>query len=113
MEYCFCRYLVFYTPFDIGYSVSKFLPVKLVFSVMKEIYRYVNVNFIVYEVNLIWLILFYSCKKVHDGVLHAAKLYPNAYIIMVIIGTLKGMKIVDVFILLSFLVTVLEINISC
>lgn len=48
----FFRYLVFYTPFDIGYSVSKFLPVKLVFSVMKEIYRYVNVNLIVYEVNL-------------------------------------------------------------
>lgn len=34
--------------------------------------------------------LFFSCKKVHDGVLHAAKLYPNAYIIMVVIGTLKG-----------------------
>ncbi|XP_022175521.1 trimeric intracellular cation channel type 1B.2 [Myzus persicae] len=62
-------YLVFYTPFDIGFSIAKFLPVKLVFSVMKEIYR---------------------CKKVHDGVLHAAKLYPNAYIIMVLIGTLKG-----------------------
>lgn len=34
--------------------------------------------------------LLFSCKKVHDGVLHAAKLYPNAYIIMVVIGTLKG-----------------------
>lgn len=34
----------------------------------------------------------FSCKKVHDGVLHAAKLYPNAYIIMVLIGTLKGIK---------------------
>lgn len=35
-------------------------------------------------------LVYYSCKKVHDGVLHAAKLYPNAYIIMVIVGTLKG-----------------------
>lgn len=39
----------------------------------------------------IWFIS--SCKKVHDGVLHAAKLYPNAYIIMVIVGTLKGIII--------------------
>ncbi|KAK9685233.1 TRIC channel [Popillia japonica] len=62
-------YIVFYTPLDIGYKVAKFLPVKVVCSAMKEIYR---------------------CKKVYDGVSHAAKVYPNAYIIMVIIGTLKG-----------------------
>ncbi|KAI5708846.1 hypothetical protein M8J76_004418 [Diaphorina citri] len=62
-------YVVFYTPFDIGYKASKFLPVKILFSGMKEIYR---------------------CKKIHDGVTHAAKLYPSAYIIMIIIGTLKG-----------------------
>jgi hypothetical protein len=64
-----CWYIVFYTPFDIGYKVSKFLPIKLVACAMKEIYR---------------------AKKVHDGVVHAAKLYPNAWIIMIIIGTLKG-----------------------
>ncbi|XP_041984397.1 trimeric intracellular cation channel type 1B.1 [Aricia agestis] len=62
-------YIVFYTPFDIGYKVGKFLPVKIVASVMKEIYR---------------------AKKVYDGVTHAAKLYPSAYVIMVIVGTLKG-----------------------
>jgi len=62
-------YIIFYCPFDIGYKVAKFLPIKLVLSVMKEIYR---------------------CKKVYDGVTHAAKLYPNAYLIMIIIGTLKG-----------------------
>lgn len=28
--------------------------------------------------------------KIHDGVVHAAKLYPNAIIIMIIIGTIKG-----------------------
>ncbi|XKL59408.1 hypothetical protein PGB90_000424 [Kerria lacca] len=62
-------YIVFYMPFDIGYKISKFLPIKLVFSAMKEVYR---------------------CKKVYDGVSHAAKLYPGAYFIMIIIGTLKG-----------------------
>lgn len=35
--------------------------------------------------------LFYCrCKKVYDGVTHAGKLYPNAYLIMILIGTLKG-----------------------
>ncbi|VVD04738.1 unnamed protein product [Leptidea sinapis] len=58
-------YVVFYTPFDVGYKVAKFLPVKVVAATMKEIYR---------------------AKKVYDGVSHAAKLYPNAYIIMIIIG---------------------------
>lgn len=61
--------MVFYTPFDIGYKIGKFLPIKLVASAMKEIYR---------------------AKKVYDGVTHAAKLYPNAWIIMIIIGTIKG-----------------------
>ncbi|EEB19853.1 conserved hypothetical protein [Pediculus humanus corporis] len=62
-------YVIFYSPFDIGYKFAKFLPVKIVLAAMKEVYR---------------------CKKVHDGVTHAAKLYPNAYIIMILIGTLKG-----------------------
>lgn len=62
-------YIVFYTPFDVGYKVAKFLPVKVVASAMKEIYR---------------------AKKVYDGVSHAGKLYPNAYVIMIIVGTLKG-----------------------
>ncbi|KAL5276688.1 TMEM38B family protein [Megaselia abdita] len=62
-------YMVFYTPFDIGYKVGKFLPIKIVASAMKEIYR---------------------AKKVYDGVSHAAKLYPNAWVIMILIGTMKG-----------------------
>ncbi|XP_045777628.1 trimeric intracellular cation channel type 1B.1 [Maniola jurtina] len=62
-------YVVFYTPFDVGYKVAKFLPVKVVAAAMKEIYR---------------------AKKVYDGVTHAGKLYPNAYVIMIIVGTLKG-----------------------
>lgn len=52
-----------------------------------------------------WVIHYYRCQttfdgmlitfdftylQVYDGVSHAAKLYPNAYVIMIIIGTLKG-----------------------
>ncbi|XP_054723926.1 trimeric intracellular cation channel type 1B.1-like, partial [Uloborus diversus] len=62
-------YLTFYTPFDFAYKLFKFLPVKLVLAMMKEVIR---------------------CKKVYDGVNHAAKVYPNGYLIMIIIGTLKG-----------------------
>lgn len=63
------RYLIFYSPFDIVYKICKFLPVKLVIASMKEVMR---------------------CKKVYDGVVHAAKIYPNAYLIMIIIGVIKG-----------------------
>ncbi|KYQ46241.1 Trimeric intracellular cation channel type B, partial [Trachymyrmex zeteki] len=73
-------YVIFYTPFDIGYKIAKFLPVKIVCAAMKEIYRQVN---IAYQ-------FFKMCKKVYDGVTHAGKLYPNAYLIMILIGTFKG-----------------------
>ena len=62
-------YLVFYSPFDVCYKVAKFTPVKLLLACMKEVIR---------------------CKKVHDGVAHAAKVYPNGYLIMAIVGTVKG-----------------------
>lgn len=62
-------YLIFYSPFDVCYKVSKFTPCKVVFAAMKEVIR---------------------CKKVHDGVAHAAKVYPNGYLIMAIVGTVKG-----------------------
>lgn len=84
-----CWYIVFYTPFDIGYKVSKFLPVKLVASAMKEIYRAKKVRAWEKLACLSVSSLFFFAK-IHDGVVHAAKLYPNAYIIMIIIGTLKG-----------------------
>lgn len=72
-------YAIFYCPFDIGYKVGKFLPLKIVLSVMKEILR---------------------VKKINDGVVHASKVFPNGYLIMVIIGTIKGngsgfMKIIE------------------
>lgn len=62
-------YLIFYSPFDVVYKICKFMPVKVVFASMKEVIR---------------------CKKVHDGVAHAAKVYPNGYLIMAIVGTVKG-----------------------
>ncbi|RWS27278.1 trimeric intracellular cation channel type A-like protein [Leptotrombidium deliense] len=62
-------YLMFYSPFDAVYKACKFMPFKVVFAAMKEVIR---------------------CKKVHDGVVHAAKIYPNGFIIMVAVGTIKG-----------------------
>jgi len=62
-------YLIFYSPFDVGYKFFKFLPIKVICAALKEIYR---------------------AKKVHDGVTHAAKLFPNAYIVMIAIGAIKG-----------------------
>jgi len=62
-------YAINYSPFDVAYKAAKFLPVKILLSGMKEVYR---------------------VKKINDGVNHAAKLYPTGYLIMIIIGTIKG-----------------------
>jgi len=62
-------YLIFYSPFDVGYKFFKFLPIKVICAALKEVYR---------------------AKKVHDGVTQAAKLFPNAYIVMIAIGAIKG-----------------------
>ena len=61
-SYFVLRYVVFYLPFDVGYKALKFMPVRLMCEALKEVYR---------------------AKMVHDGVSHAAKLFPNAYIVMV------------------------------
>ena len=53
---------MFYLPFDVGYKALKFMPVRLMCEALKEVYR---------------------AKMVHDGVSHAAKLFPNAYLVMV------------------------------
>ena len=65
----FFRYLVFYSPFDVVYKVGKLLPFKMVICGLKEVQR---------------------ASKVYGAVNHTAKLYPNAYIIIVLIGTIKG-----------------------
>lgn len=45
------------------------MPIKIILYILKEIQR-------VYKIN--------------HGVVHAAKLYPNAYLIHIVIGTAKG-----------------------
>ncbi|MCL4133680.1 UNVERIFIED_CONTAM: hypothetical protein GTU68_065028 [Idotea baltica] len=62
-------YAIFYSPFDVGYKIGKFLPLKVLAAGMKEVYR---------------------VKKINDGVVHAAKIFPNGYLIMLMIGTIKG-----------------------
>lgn len=62
-------YLVFYSPFDIVYKLSKLLPIKVILCVLKEFQR---------------------AYKVAHGVAHAAKLYPNSLLIHIIVGTAKG-----------------------
>lgn len=57
--------MVFYSPFDLVYKVSKLLPVKIVLSILKEIQR---------------------TYKIHHGVAYAAKLYPDAFAIHVLVG---------------------------
>jgi hypothetical protein len=51
------------------YKLVKFTPIKLALAVLKETQR-------------TW--------KVHHGVLHAAKLYPQSYVMIVAVGTAKG-----------------------
>jgi hypothetical protein len=62
-------YLMFYSPFDLVYKLCNFLPFKLLVACMKEVNR---------------------CHKIHHGVLHASKIYPSSYFIIVLIGTVKG-----------------------
>jgi hypothetical protein len=62
-------YLIFYSPFDLFYKITRLFPIKIILTVLKEVQR---------------------TYKIHHGVAYAAKLYPNAYLIHVIIGTAKG-----------------------
>lgn len=62
-------YLVFYSPFDIVYKIAKFLPCKLVICGLKEVQR---------------------SHKVYHAVIHTMKIYPNSYLVIIIIGTVKG-----------------------
>ncbi|KAK2168536.1 hypothetical protein LSH36_16g09040 [Paralvinella palmiformis] len=62
-------YLVNYSPFDLVYKLSKFLPFKLTIACLKEIQR---------------------AHKIQHGVQYAMKLYPGSYVIIGIIGVLKG-----------------------
>jgi hypothetical protein len=62
-------YAINYSPFDIVYKFCKFLPIKVIIYCLKEVQR---------------------ASKVHHGVHLAAKIYPDAYIIICAVGILKG-----------------------
>ncbi|CAF4114697.1 unnamed protein product [Rotaria sp. Silwood2] len=64
-----CWYSVFYFPFDFINYLLRFIPIRLVIGVGKEIQR---------------------TKKIYDGVRLTLILYPDSYIIVVLIGAIRG-----------------------
>ena len=74
------RYLINYSPFDLVYKICKFLPFKLFIYCLKEVQR---------------------ANKIHHGVLYAMKLYPGSYVIIGIIGVVKGEVSVSQLLFLS------------
>lgn len=64
-----CRYCVFYMPFDVGTTIARYTPVKVALCLMKEVHR---------------------THKVFHGVGQAYKLHPDAWIVIIICGALKG-----------------------
>jgi hypothetical protein len=64
-----CWYFVFYSPLDLLTRLLRFIPIRLVIGVGKEIQR---------------------TRKIYDGVQSTLALYPDGYIIVVLIGAIKG-----------------------
>ena len=64
-----CWYFVFYSPFDIIPRLLQFTSIRIIFGVGKEIHR---------------------TKKIFDGVHSTLAIYPNSYIIVIVIGAVKG-----------------------
>ncbi|XP_020657120.2 trimeric intracellular cation channel type B [Pogona vitticeps] len=62
-------YLIFYSPRDLAYCCSSFLPIRLMFAGMKEVTR-------------TW--------KITGGIAHAHSHYKNAWIVMIAIGWARG-----------------------
>lgn len=62
-------YAVFYSPFDVVCRLSKFFPVKIVLSVIKEVQR---------------------THKISHGVNYTAKIYPESYLVQLLVGVSKG-----------------------
>jgi hypothetical protein len=62
-------YAINYSPFDLVYKSCKFFPFHVIIYCMKEIQR---------------------AGKVHHGVHFASKVYPDDYVIICIVGVLKG-----------------------
>ncbi len=64
-----CWYFVFYSPFDIITRLLRFIPIRIVVGIAKEIQR---------------------TKKIFDGVHSTLAIYPDGYLIVVLIGAIKG-----------------------
>ncbi|CAF3365894.1 unnamed protein product [Rotaria socialis] len=64
-----CWYTVFYFPFDFINYLLRFLPIRLVIGIGKEIRR---------------------TKTIYDGVRLTLSLYPDSYIIVILIGAIRG-----------------------
>lgn len=64
-----CWYLVFYSPFDLLTRLLRLVPVRIVVGIGKEIQR---------------------TKKIFDGVHSTLALYPDGYLIVILIGAIKG-----------------------
>lgn len=62
-------YAIFYSPFDIVYRLCNFMPIKIGLHLM-------------FEIN--------NCKAIYQGILHASKVFPDSYVVMAIIGIVKG-----------------------
>ena len=63
------RYFVFYCPGDVFYTVMSSFPVQLTLIPLKEVIR---------------------MHKIASGVAQAAAIYPSGFLVMLIIGTVKG-----------------------
>lgn len=62
-------YAINYSPFDIIYKLFKFTPFKVIIYCLKEVQR---------------------AHKVHHGIHLASHIYPGAYVVICVVGILKG-----------------------
>lgn len=62
-------YLIYYSPFDLVNRTCQFVPIKIVLYCLDDIY---------------------NCKSIHQGILHASRIFPDSYVVMGIIGVVKG-----------------------
>jgi len=63
------RYCINYAPFDFVYKFCKFMPIRLLISILKEVQR---------------------ANKVHYGILFAMKNFPGSHFVIGVFGILKG-----------------------
>ena len=71
-----CRYLIYFSPFDVFYYLCAATPVRLMLLTIHEFAR---------------------AKKVMSGVTMAAALYPNSLVAMAIVGMFKGSPVPILF----------------